>query len=868
MKVKTLQTVVLIMLFLTIVTVRSYAQTEEWRETYDFSIGAPPNLYPAKDVGRKIGFDAAGNIYVLVSTSQWLDRTSDSPTEWVIFKYDLDGNKQWHSSVGNGNWSSSPSSFYVDQQGNVYGAYTSYYFSSGDDHNANIFKLNSDGTLAWIKSWNNETANEDDWAIALNVDSGGNVYFVIKSNFSTGIYASYYPVIQKFDANGTLLWEVIGEGGSPTDVAMDNSGNLFVLLGGEVRKYNSGDGTLIGSGDIEYFWDDNGLPTNPTYWRPAACTAIEMASDGSFYVTGTASQRNWYWVGPGGEDWEWDNHDNIFTAKLDNDCNVTWRDEYGTYGDDELPAELVIADDGNILVTGSTPYNLVTLKYSPDGTRTGTYLYSDPCAVFYIDGIYAYTIESSSSGLSQYLLSTGAEQWNLPVTGLKSCCFLIGHNNGNIYLTGSVPDGEAHQPVTSSYADDMVIIKFDTEFAPPLPATPTNFVPLSNYNGAVPLAWGPPDDMTGFLGYDVHRYTMQGAYTELASMIQKQYFRDETVDNGTSYLYSVSARYASGESEMVATVQATPQEDGYTLQCGPASAIPTLDGHIQSTEWDPAGTIDITYPGVSEEVTLYAMGDENFLYIAVNDPGDNTLDDYDGIGIIFDEDLDREWPATDNGQEGIIQIYWNSGSVESRFQPFYGTWPDGINGGSWSTPDGVTHQMSISSGHVQLEARLDLSTCPFNGSGGDVLGVFFYSLEGNEGFHGAWPQETADHLTSLTSGNAWAHGAFSFGDIILSQYSDVNEDVARVPKSYRLKQNYPNPFNPVTTIEFSLTQSDMISLKIYDLLGKELEILFNEFCHTGEYKVEWNAEDFPSGIYLCRLEAGDFVETRKLILQK
>ncbi len=85
---------------------------------------------------------------------------------------------------------------------------------------------------------------------------------------------------------------------------------------------------------------------------------------------------------------------------------------------------------------------------------------------------------------------------------------------------------------------------------------------------------------------------------------------------------------------------------------------------------------------------------------------------------------------------------------------------------------------------------------------------------------------------------------------------------------FDLHQNYPNPFNPSTTIQFSLPKSVYVSIKIYDLLGNEIETLLNGYRQTGEYQIEWNAEDFPSGIYLCRLVAGDYVETKKLILQK
>jgi len=87
-------------------------------------------------------------------------------------------------------------------------------------------------------------------------------------------------------------------------------------------------------------------------------------------------------------------------------------------------------------------------------------------------------------------------------------------------------------------------------------------------------------------------------------------------------------------------------------------------------------------------------------------------------------------------------------------------------------------------------------------------------------------------------------------------------------ESYKLAQNYPNPFNLWTYISYSLPKTCFVTLKIYNLLGREINILVSEQKRAGQYKVGWNAGDLPSGIYLYRLEAGGFVETKKLILQK
>ncbi len=87
-----------------------------------------------------------------------------------------------------------------------------------------------------------------------------------------------------------------------------------------------------------------------------------------------------------------------------------------------------------------------------------------------------------------------------------------------------------------------------------------------------------------------------------------------------------------------------------------------------------------------------------------------------------------------------------------------------------------------------------------------------------------------------------------------------------IPTSFLLRQNYPNPFNPTTTIEFALPKSSRATLKVFDLLGREVATVVDENLPVGVHKAEWNAGGFSSGVYLYRLQAGDFVETKKLLL--
>jgi len=87
-----------------------------------------------------------------------------------------------------------------------------------------------------------------------------------------------------------------------------------------------------------------------------------------------------------------------------------------------------------------------------------------------------------------------------------------------------------------------------------------------------------------------------------------------------------------------------------------------------------------------------------------------------------------------------------------------------------------------------------------------------------------------------------------------------------LPKELSLSQNFPNPFNPSTNISFSIPQKSFVSLKIFDLIGREAAIIFSGELSAGSYSQLWNASNMPSGVYFYRLHAGPFTETKKLIL--
>ncbi len=96
---------------------------------------------------------------------------------------------------------------------------------------------------------------------------------------------------------------------------------------------------------------------------------------------------------------------------------------------------------------------------------------------------------------------------------------------------------------------------------------------------------------------------------------------------------------------------------------------------------------------------------------------------------------------------------------------------------------------------------------------------------------------------------------------------DVNREDA-LPLEFKLEQNYPNPFNPSTIIKFGIPERSNVQIKIYDLLGSEVITLLNQELGKGWYDLTFNASRFSSGFYIYRMEAGNYISTRKMLIIK
>jgi Tol biopolymer transport system component len=166
-------------------------------------------------------------------------------------------------------------------------------------------------------------------------------------------------------------------------------------------------------------------------------------------------------------------------------------------------------------------------------------------------------------------------------------------------------------------------------------------------------------------------------------------------------------------------------------------------------------------------------------------------------------------------------------------------WSPFINSPIWPTLSQNTAQI-ISGDSISIEISVDADSLPY-----------------------------AFHTASVTIYNAVNNNPLAAIPINLfyRQASDVEVET-ELPRTYSLYQNYPNPFNPTTTIKYQIPDLSFVTIKVYDVLGNEVATLVNKEKPTGSYEVEFNATALPSGVYFYRLQAGSFVETKKMVLMK
>ncbi len=153
---------------------------------------------------------------------------------------------------------------------------------------------------------------------------------------------------------------------------------------------------------------------------------------------------------------------------------------------------------------------------------------------------------------------------------------------------------------------------------------------------------------------------------------------------------------------------------------------------------------------------------------------------------------------------------------------------------------------------------------------------------------GTWIQKRDKHAnigTSWETDEEFLPGGFSYdiieydnklflgrndGLYVKSIVTGIKDKIknTKLPKEYSLDQNYPNPFNPSTKINFQIPVGGMVILKIYDVIGNQVATLIHEVKPAGNYSINFDANALSNGVYLYQLTAGDFIQTKKMVVLK
>lgn len=239
-----------------------------------------------------------------------------------------------------------------------------------------------------------------------------------------------------------------------------------------------------------------------------------------------------------------------------------------------------------------------------------------------------------------------------------------------------------------------------------------------------------------------------------------------------------------------------------------------------------------------------------------------------GSGAAYSSDKGQSWWSYNTGissNAASTAIAWAKGKV------FLGTFSSGLytstdNGHTWASAN------TGFPAHFEITNLSAIGNYMFAGVYTSDSAKIYYSADnGNtwKDFSDGLP--LANRILSIKLFNGQVYAAAGNG-LYYRDFADVTgiekQAIPAHPANYSLEQNYPNPFNPSTTILFTTRQNELVTLKVYDMLGREVKTLVNGFTTAGSHEVRFDSEGMASGIYIYRLTTAHGVESRKMILQK
>jgi len=276
------------------------------------------------------------------------------------------------------------------------------------------------------------------------------------------------------------------------------------------------------------------------------------------------------------------------------------------------------------------------------------------------------------------------------------------------------------------------------------------------------------------------------------------------------------------------------------------------------------------------EIVIWFVGDESTINDTFTPFEQNRIATYlQNGGKLFVSgseigwDLGRSHSASQSGDMSFYNNYFKASYVNdgnSNMSPargLSGTLFDGIqlNYGQLY-PEDYPDDINPANGSTSILRYSQIRTgSTYRKAGVAYTGMFGSSQQQGQLVYLSFPFET---ISSLSQRQIFMNSLLGYFGVL----SSVDEDLVNIPKQFALSQNYPNPFNPSTHFVVSIPKKEKVLIKVFDILGREMQTIMNRTLSSGEHIITWNANKFASGVYFIQMHAGEFVQSQKVLLLK